>query len=157
MRAIRSIVIHCAASKDGDPSVTRDVIDQWHRAKGWRMIGYHRVIHIDGSVHVGRKLKEIGAHVAGQNSHTVGICMIGTRRFTYAQWGALANLVSELLLLYGDVNLCGHRDYSPDQNGDGIIEPWEFMKECPGFDVAEWILGGKQPMTDHLFIQEETQ
>lgn len=135
MRDIRAIVIHCSATPDGKPFTIAD-IDRWHRERGWRKVGYHRVIHVDGSVHVGRKLKEIGAHVAGQNSHTVGICMIGTRRFTLAQWGALANLVAELRLLYPAANVQGHRDYSPDLNGDGIIEPWEFMKECPGFDVC---------------------
>lgn len=148
MRDIRAIVIHCSATPDGKPFTIAD-IDRWHRERGWRKVGYHRVIHVDGSVHVGRKLKEIGAHVAGQNSHTVGICMIGTRRFTLAQWGALANLVAELRLLYPAANVQGHRDYSPDLNGDGIIEPWEFMKECPGFDVAEWLTGGMQPLPLH--------
>lgn len=149
MRAIRAIVIHCSATPDGDDRFTIEDIDRWHREKGWRKVGYHRVIHIDGSVHVGRKLKEIGAHVAGQNSHTVGVCMIGTRRFTLAQWGALANLVSELRMLYPNAWLRGHRDYSPDLDGDGIIEAWEFMKECPGFDVQEWILGAMQPPILH--------
>ena len=148
MRDIRAIVIHCSASPDGKP-FTRDDIDRWHRERGWRMIGYHRVIEIDGTVKVGRKLKEVGAHVAGQNSHTVGVCMIGTRRFSLAQWGALANLVAELRLLYPQSIVCGHRDYSPDQNGDGVIEPWEFMKECPGFDVSTWMLGGMQPLSAH--------
>ncbi|PWL81412.1 MAG: N-acetylmuramoyl-L-alanine amidase, partial [Prevotellaceae bacterium] len=25
--------------------------------------------------------------------------------------------------------------FSPDLNGDGIIEPWEWMKACPCFDA----------------------
>ena len=148
-RAITAIVIHCSASPNGKP-VTRDDIDRWHREKGWRMIGYHRVVEIDGAIKVGRHLKEVGAHVAGQNAHTVGICMIGTDQFTMEQWGALATLVSELLMLYPDANVLGHRDYSPDLNGDGIIEPWEFFKTCPGFDVSAWRQGGFQPPIGHV-------
>jgi len=144
MREIRAIVIHCSATKDGK-LVTIDDIDRWHRERGWRKVGYHRVIHLDGSVHVGRKLKEVGAHVAGANAHTVGICMIGTRSFSLAQWGSLAALVGELQSLYPEARVLGHRDYSPDLDGDGVIEPWEFMKECPGFDVAAWLAGGMQP------------
>jgi hypothetical protein len=29
----------------------------------------------------------------------------------------------------------GHRDLSPDLDGNGHIEPDEWMKQCPGFDV----------------------
>ena len=29
----------------------------------------------------------------------------------------------------------GHRDLSPDVDGDGHIEPEEWMKSCPCFDV----------------------
>ena len=32
--------------------------------------------------------------------------------------------------------LCGHRDLSPDLNGNGEIEPEEWIKECPCFDAA---------------------
>ena len=36
----------------------------------------------------------------------------------------------------------GHRDFSPDQNNDGIISAWERIKECPSFDAIkeyQWI------------------
>ena len=31
----------------------------------------------------------------------------------------------------------GHRDYSPDLNGDGIIQRNEWIKECPCFEVSD--------------------
>ena len=35
--------------------------------------------------------------------------------------------------------ICGHRDLSPDLNGNGEIEPEEWVKACPCFDVTkEW-------------------
>ena len=29
----------------------------------------------------------------------------------------------------------GHRDYSKDTNGNGVIDSWERIKECPSYDV----------------------
>lgn len=40
---------------------------------------------------------------------------------------------------FPDVKIIGHRDLSPDLNGNGIIEPFEFMKACPSFEVSEWL------------------
>jgi hypothetical protein len=34
-------------------------------------------------------------------------------------------------------NVLGHRDFSPDLNGDGLITPNEWMKACPCFDVSK--------------------
>nr|WP_329601534.1 N-acetylmuramoyl-L-alanine amidase [Pasteurella multocida] len=47
-------------------------------------------------VESGRKIGEIGAHCRGQNRNSIGICLVGTDRFTVAQWQALANLVRDL-------------------------------------------------------------
>jgi N-acetyl-anhydromuramyl-L-alanine amidase AmpD len=33
-------------------------------------------------------------------------------------------------------SIIGHRDASPDLDGDGTIEEDEWTKECPCFDVA---------------------
>ena len=41
-----------------------------------------------------------------------------------------------LLRDYPGSRLCGHRDLSPDLNGNGEIEPEEWIKECPCFDAA---------------------
>jgi N-acetyl-anhydromuramyl-L-alanine amidase AmpD len=142
MRLIRHIIIHCSASQNGDARVTRDVIDGWHRERGWNGIGYHYVIETDGEVKVGRTEDRIGAHVEGQNADSIGVCMVGTDRFSRAQWDALMLLVDDLESRYPQADTKGHRDYSPDRNGDGIIEPWEWMKTCPGFDVATWLHDG---------------
>ena len=40
---------------------------------------------------------------------------------------------------YPGCRVCGHRDLSPDLNGNGEIEPEEWIKACPCFEVkAEW-------------------
>jgi len=33
--------------------------------------------------------------------------------------------------------ICGHRDFSPDLNGDGLITPDEWVKACPCFEVSD--------------------
>ena len=48
---------------------------------------------------------------------------------------ALRQLVNELLLRFPGCKVCGHRDLSPDLNSDGKIEPNEWTKQCPCFDV----------------------
>lgn len=49
---------------------------------------------------------------------------------------SLRVLVMLLLRDYPGSRLCGHRDLSPDLNGNGEIEPEEWIKECPCFDAA---------------------
>lgn len=79
------------------------------------------------------------------DSHSIGICYEGgldvrgrakdTR--TPEQRSALRLLVHQLLKRFrNNVRICGHRDLSPDLNGDGVIEPEEWIKECPCFEVS---------------------
>lgn len=131
--------------------VNVDVIDGWHKERGFkkqpqsgRICGYHFVVLPDGTIETGRYLSEIGAHVSGQNSRSIGICYVGgldangkasdTR--TPEQKEALLWLLMRLVVMFPDATIKGHRDYSPDLNGDGIIEPWEYIKECPCFNAA---------------------
>lgn len=168
-REINLIVIHCSASPNGDGlnrgGLTPDqVIDRWHKQRGFHRsvvaklaqnptldaIGYHFVIGTDGTVFTGRGLDEIGAHAQGHNAKSVGVCMVGTDSFTPQQWTALAETVRMLRDLYPSARLCGHRDLSPDLDGDGKVESSEWTKTCPGFDVAAWVAGGLAPLAGHL-------
>lgn len=143
MRQINKIIIHCSASREGQHLTVSD-IDKMHCARGWNGIGYHYVVSTDGSVHTGRSEEKVGAHVSGHNADSIGICYVGgldragnpkdTR--TEAQKASIRGLVNELCRKYpAIVEVKGHRDYSPDLNGNGIIEPFEWLKACPCFDV----------------------
>ena len=144
MRKIELIVVHCSATREGT-DVTIDDIRQWHRKRGFRDVGYHFVVYRDGTVVEGRPLEQVGAHVKGYNRHSVGICYIGglsaigeikdTR--TDAQKVALRELLKDLKRRYPKARVCGHRDLSPDRNGDGIISDYEWLKGCPSFDAEE--------------------
>lgn len=163
-RQINLIVIHCSASPNG-ATVDAKTIDGWHASRGFHRhlvtdkplarpellhIGYHYVVRYDGMVELGRSESEIGAHVEGFNAHSIGVCMTGTDKFTRYQWYQLKGLVHQLAGRYPAARICGHRDLSPDQNRDGIIEPFEWLKTCPGFDVASWRARGMEPLPENV-------
>ena len=50
MRKISEIIVHCAATPEGKHFTVAD-IDAWHKKRGFKCIGYHFVIYLDGSVH----------------------------------------------------------------------------------------------------------
>lgn len=144
-RSITEIVIHCSATPEGK-DYTVDDIRQWHKDRGFSDIGYHYVVYRNGSIELGRDVDTAGAHVQGHNAHTIGICYIGgmdrynkkakdTR--TLAQKASLLSLLIDLRKLYPKAKICGHRDFSEDLNNNGILEPWEWMKECPCFDAIK--------------------
>lgn len=145
MRAIRKIVIHCSATPEGR-DVTAKEIDGWHRQRGWKKIGYHYVIRLDGTVEVGRPESEVGSHVQGHNADSIGIVYAGgldakgkpkdTR--TPAQVAAMTRLVQALAQKYPTASVVGHRDLSPDKDRDGTVEPHEWLKACPSFDAPAW-------------------
>lgn len=101
------IILHCAATKEGKYFDAED-IKRWHLKRGFKTIGYHYVILLDGTIQKGRKDNEVGAHCVGHNSKALGICYIGgldsngkakdTR--TDEQKEALYKLVDELMTKY---------------------------------------------------------
>lgn len=146
---IDAIVVHCSATREGQDVRAAD-IDKWHKERGFKMIGYNYVIDLDGTVEIGRPITMDGAHcntsgVSGKsyNKHSIGICYVGgldkygnpkdTR--TFAQKKALAKLIYKLEIEYNIVEVIGHRDASPDKNGDGKITQNEWIKMCPCFEV----------------------
>lgn len=151
MNKIDSIIIHCSATRAGQDLRAKD-IDRMHRQRGFSCIGYNFVVDLDGTVENGRPLTMEGAHCNSKgfsgvsyNKHSIGICYIGgldasgrpvdTR--TDEQKVALRNLVAKLCKEYDIIELLGHRDTSPDLDGSGEVEPREFIKACPCFEVRD--------------------
>jgi Negative regulator of beta-lactamase expression len=144
MRLINRIVIHCSATKSTVDYFPSQLLAD-HLQRGFSDCGYHFYITKDGTVHPMRPLKTPGAHAQGYNAHSIGICYEGgldthgnasdTR--TPAQKQALSTLVNQLTTTYPICFLTGHRDLSPDLDGDGIVEPHEWTKICPCFEVKD--------------------
>ena len=133
MRIITLLIIHCSAVRPYQTS-TAEQIDTWHRSRGWNGIGYHYVILRDGTIQTGRPEAVIGAHCAGHNDHSIGICYEGgldvnglpkdTR--TRSQKRALLRLLRVLKQKYPRAHIVGHSDLRP-------------QKACPCFNaIAEY-------------------
>ena len=139
-RPITEIIVHCTATPEGR-EVSLETIRDWHKARGFSDIGYHYVVHLDGSVERGRAEALVGAHVSGHNTGTLGVVYVGgierdgatpkdTR--TPAQRRALIDLVSALIDKYPAVSkVSGHNEYA--------------AKACPSFDVRTDPLGALAP------------
>ena len=130
MRNIDKIIIHCSATKEGN-NVTASTIDQWHKDRGWRCIGYHYVVALDGTIEYGRSIYETGAHVKNQNEGSIGVCYIGglgssmeakdTR--TQEQKESLLLLLKTLKKMHPSATIHGHNEFS--------------AKACPCFNANE--------------------
>ena len=132
MRKINKIIIHCTATPEGRQHDVAD-IRRWHLKRGFNDIGYHYLIHIDGTVEEGRPINKQGAHCSGENKGSIGLCYVGgmskdmkkakdTR--TQAQKDSLINLMHELIYKYNkDMTIHGHNEYA--------------NKACPSFNVQE--------------------
>lgn len=130
MRQITHIVVHCSATPEGR-DIDISTIRGWHLKQGWRDVGYHYVVKLDGTVQKGRPEADVGSHVAGHNSTTIGVCYVGgcdkamrpkdTR--TDAQKAALLELLGDLKRRYPKAKIQGHRDFP------------KVAKACPSFDA----------------------
>ena len=86
MRNVDEIIIHCSDTPE-DREVSVEEIRKWHtlpkpKGNGWKDIGYHFVVLLDGTIAIGRPLGEVGAHTLGHNRDTIGVCYVGGREKT---------------------------------------------------------------------------
>jgi len=148
-RTINEVIVHCTAS---DPRWAdegaflaecyttadefKDELNSLHTNDGKSGIGYHAVIHRDGTVSNGRDLTEAAdtastyaGHGGGANqTNCIAICLMGgkdgtdsssiTDKFTSEQSTALRNLIDNYKSTYSDITtVSGYK---------------------AGFDVAAW-------------------
>ena len=147
----QQIVVHCTATRP-DMDVGAEWIDGVHRTRPDMRcpIGYHGVIRRGAPrFEQGRPWDAIGAHSRGNNHNSVGLVLAGgvdnkgraENNFLAAQFDLLEAVLLTLQARYGKLPVVGHRDLSPDLDGDGVVERNEWLKECPCFDVQEWWAG----------------
>ena len=135
MRTINKIIIHCADTPEGRDDKAAD-IKRWHtlpppKGNGWKDIGYHYVIDLDGTIEPGRPVEQVGSHCSGHNQDSIGICYVGGKTKdmketkdtrTDAQKASLLILLKYLVALYPGAKIYGHRDFNAG-------------KTCPSFDA----------------------
>ncbi len=134
------IVIHCTYTPS-DMNIGATEIDEWHRARGWRCIGYHLVIRRSGLIEDGRAIGTMGAHAKGYNKH-IGIALVGGAKrledgmlddecnFTFEQYASLKRLIEGLSETFDTkYTVIGHCDLPNTE------------KTCPNFN-ANALTGG---------------
>jgi len=138
-RIINKVFLHCSAS--GLPEHARvDVIDMWHRKRGFDEIGYHYFIDFEGKIWHGRDIEKKPAAQKGHNTGSVAICLAGLRQTDcrVGQLDSLIHLCYEINHAHnGNVTFHGHCEVS--------------NKSCPVFDYkhylkldADGVLGGNR-------------
>ena len=145
-REVKLLVVHCSATRC-NKNFSVEALRRCHLARGFASIGYHFYITRDGEVHICRPVHQIGAHATGWNDKSIGICYeggldcMGQPKDTRTCWQkhSLRVLILTLLKDFPGCRVCGHRDLSPDLDGNGEIEPEEWIKACPCFEASkEW-------------------
>ena len=142
MRKIERIFVHCTASKQ---TATVDEIKREFKAKGWKNPGYHYLVDAKGEIHNLLSEDQVSNGVQGYNSTSINVAYIGgidakgkgVDNRTDEQKKSLKSVLIELKKKYPGTEILGHRDISPDKNKNGIVDPWERIKECPCFDAKK--------------------
>lgn len=138
-REIKYIVFHCTAGSS--TQTTQSIKQYWANKLGWKSYGYHILVDANGIAEQITDFEKPTNGVAGFNAHSIHICYKGglggkdTR--TEAQKTTLRQLAVSLKKTYPNAVLRGHRDFSKDLDGDGVIEPHEWIKLCPCFSVTK--------------------
>lgn len=102
------IILHHAA---GNGSV--EDIHRIHKNNGWSGIGYHFYVRKNGEIYAGRPDDMIGAHAAGSNYNSIGVCFEGnfeTEQMSDAQKQSGKELVAYLKDKYKISVVQRHRD-----------------------------------------------
>lgn len=131
MKNVKYIVIHCSFTPQGR-DVKASEIKRWHiEENGWKNVGYHNIIEIDGNVVKGRSISEKGAGVLNHNHHSIHICYVGGMSLdgkpqdtrTLAQKETLLLLLIFYKDLFPNAKILGHRDLA--------------IRDCPSFDALK--------------------
>lgn len=130
MYPISKIIVHCSDSDDSLDIGFRE-IDEWHRQRGWLSpsgisCGYHFIIRRDSKIEIGRPLEEIGAHCKGHNTGSIGICVVGRKKFDPKQIATLLKKVNDLRAMFKIPidKVYGHYEFEPN-------------KTCPNMDMVK--------------------
>lgn len=134
-RRIEKVILHCSATRKG-LDIGVNTIRQWHLARGWKDVGYHWVIKIDGTLQAGRDESVAGSHTQNHNANSIGICYVGGMdpngnkamdTMTKAQEYTLMKLIGEIRERHGWVTVHGHNEFA--------------NKACPSFTVSAKYVG----------------
>jgi N-acetylmuramoyl-L-alanine amidase len=133
MRQIKYICLHCTATPQ--TAKIESIQRYWQKQLKWKSPGYHFIIKPDGTPVPLQPIELPSNGVAGFNKHSIHISYIGgvdakgkaVDNRTDLQKKTQVDLLRELHKKFPDAKICGHRDFP------GV------KKECPSFNVEEWL------------------
>lgn len=141
MRQVNNIVFHCTATPQ--KTTIKSIQRYWKENLKWKNPGYHIVIKPCGWYVRLAPDGTICNGVSGHNHDSIHISYIGgideqgkaVDNRTTSQKKTMITLAKTFRSRYPNARILGHRDFSKDKNNNGIIDPWERIKECPCFDA----------------------
>jgi len=128
-RPVDRVFLHCTASSY-DHHDDIEVVRQWHLGRGWSDVGYHFMIHKDGSISAGRDLEKTPAAQKGHNKGTIAIAMHGGQDakddFSTKQIIALRDFCEDIRNAYGGaITFHGHSEV--------------VIRDCPVYDYKTYL------------------
>ncbi len=115
--AYSTVAIHHSAipldTNETMPSVQDLHMDTNH----WADVGYHYVIDKNGIIYEGRDIHVRGASVAGYNTGTIGVCVMGNFEIDFPleiQLTILQQVVNWLAVTYTLTHLAAHGEFNPE-------------------------------------------
>lgn len=133
MRRIENIVLHCTATPQ--TTTIASIQNYWKNSLKWKSPGYHYIIKPSGEAVNLLSIEKPSNGVAGHNSYSIHISYIGgvdkkgkaVDNRTDAQKQTQIDLIRKFKAQFPNAKILGHRDFP------GVT------KECPSFDVGEWL------------------
>ncbi len=133
MREIKYLTLHCTATPQ--TTTVESIKNHWKNVLGWSAPGYHWLIKPDGTAVNLLPIEEVSNGVRGYNKNSIHISYIGgidpkgkaLDNRTDLQKLRTIELLQKYKKMFPDAIIKGHRDFPNVQ------------KECPSFEVSEWL------------------
>lgn len=134
MRKITNIVVHCTATPQ--TTTIESIRNYWKKNLGWKQPGYHIIVKPNGDKERLALDETICNGVKNHNANSIHVSYIGgvdekgkaLDNRTDAQKKTLLETLCGLKAMYPNAKIRGHRDFA------------NVAKECPSFDVQEWLM-----------------
>ena len=123
-RKVNQVFLHHSAS-DLPEHDDISVIRKWHLERGFKDVGYHYFITMNGLIQAGRPLEKIPAAQKGHNKNTIAICLSGEAFFSDRQKASLVFICNRINENYDNITFHGHKEV-----GNTL---------CPAYDYKVWL------------------
>jgi hypothetical protein len=136
--AVQAVVFHYAgvrapSSPEQEVSMVRAIQRHHMDANGWADIGYHALIGPSGRVYVGRDSLTIGAHCAGFNTASIGLCVLTNDGMPSlaAIYAAEQSVLLNDFVFGRTLRILTHRE--------------KVATGCPGDRLHKWVVTARRP------------